>query len=84
MDGRFIAKKIRAGSNGQVFIRPLPDLHSVAEITSHLTFWRNEALIKIKIGAGTKTDDCEENWLPNRVLEEKGWKTILNEYDQSL
>ena len=45
------------------FIRPTEKLHSVAEIISHLTLWRKEAILKIKTGEGSKTDDCEENWL---------------------
>ena len=66
------------------FIRPLEDLHSVAEIISHLTLWRNEAILKIRTGKGSKTDDCEENWLTNERLKVKGWAKIKAEYDQSL
>jgi len=66
------------------FIRPLEDLHSVAEIISHLTLWRNEAILKIRTGKGSKTDDCEENWLTNERLKAKGWAKIKAEYDQSL
>ncbi len=67
-----------------VFIRPLKELHSIAEIISHLTFWRKETLLKIKTGKGSKTDDCIENWLPNEVLKTQGWAKIKTEYDESL
>lgn len=66
------------------FTRPITDLHSIAEIISHLTLWRVEAILKIKTGKGSKTDDCEENWLPIDKLKTKGWKTIKQEYDNSL
>lgn len=66
------------------FVRPTQDLHSVAEIISHLTLWRNEAILKIKTGKGSKTDDCEENWLPLEKLKAKGWTKIKSEYDNSL
>ncbi|WP_340066829.1 DinB family protein [Ascidiimonas aurantiaca] len=66
------------------FVRPVKDLHSVAEIISHLTLWRNEAILKIRTGKGSKTDDCEENWLTNEKLKVKGWAKIKLEYDQSL
>jgi len=66
------------------FIRPIENLHSVAEIISHLTLWRKETILKIKIGKGSKTDDCEENWLNNEKLKIKGWEKIKLEYDNSL
>lgn len=67
-----------------VFERPLEDLHSVAEIISHLTLWRKETLLKIKTGKGSKTDDCEENWLSNEKLRILGWAKIRSEYDRTL
>lgn len=66
------------------FIRPFPDLHSVAEILSHLTTWQKETILKIKTGVGKLTDDCEENWYSNEKLQEKKWATILEEYQESL
>ena len=66
------------------FTRPIEGLHSIAEIFSHVTLWRQEAILKIQTGKGSKTDDCEENWLPNKVLKTKGWERIKSEYDTSL
>ena len=66
------------------FIRPIENLHSVAEIISHLTLWRKETILKIKTGKGSKTDDCEENWLSNEKLKVIGWQKIKQEYDNSL
>ncbi|MFK7983138.1 MAG: DinB family protein [Saprospiraceae bacterium] len=66
------------------FIKPLPDLHSVAEIISHLTTWQKETILKIETGKGRLTDDSEENWYSNEKLKEKKWSTILNEYKTSL
>ena len=68
----------------QVFSRPLDNIHSVAEIISHLTFWRMETVLKVKYGTGSKTDDCEENWLPNDKLEPLGWKKLKYDFDKSL
>ena len=67
-----------------VFTRPMEDMHSVAEIISHLTLWRQETLLKIRTGKGSKTEDCAENWLSNDVLRLKGWDQLKSEYDQSL
>lgn len=68
----------------QVFVRPLPQLHSIAETISHLTMWRQEAALKIRTGAGSKTDQDPENWLTNDDLTPKGWNSIKTAYDQSL
>ena len=66
------------------FKRPLPDFHSIAEIIQHLTLWRSEAILKIRTGKGSKTDDCEENWLPLEQLKAIGWAKIKSSYDTTL
>ena len=68
----------------EVFTRPTSGMHSVAELISHLTFWRNEALLKIQNGGGGKTDDDPGNWKDIEALKEKGWQQIQADYDQSL
>ena len=82
--GSTYSKKLNQIDETEVFIRPINDLHSIAEIMSHLTLWRSEAIVKIKTGRGTKTDDCEENWLSNEQLKSKGWHSIKTEFDSSL
>ncbi len=82
--GSSFEKKLHAIDENLVFIRPIEHMHSIAEIISHLTLWRKEAILKIETGTGSKTDDCEENWLPNSRLEKKGWTTIKLEYDNIL
>lgn len=77
-------KKLNLINEDDAFIRPILDLHSAAEIISHLTVWRKEAILKIKTGKGSITDDCEENWLPNDKLREIGWNKIKTEYRNSL
>lgn len=82
--GSSFASKLADVDEDLVFERPLENLHSVAEIISHLTFWRREALLKIKTGQGSKTDDAPENWLPNDILRLKGWGQIQKEYNDTL
>jgi hypothetical protein len=82
--GPTYARKLAGLDEPLVFERPLPNMHSVAEIISHLTLWRKETLLKIRTGMGSKTDACEENWLTNDILRKKGWAQIKSEYDQSL
>ena len=77
-------KKLKNINEANAFIKPDSDMHSVAEILSHLTTWQKETILKIKTGAGQLTDDREENWYSNEKLKEKGWTTLLNEYKTSL
>ncbi len=77
-------EKLNLISEKDVFIRPFPNLHSISEIISHLTVWRNETILKIKTGKGSITDDCEDNWLTNDILVKKGWNKIISEYKDSL
>ena len=82
--GSNFTRKLNQIDEQTVFTRPIKDLHSVAEIISHLTLWRKETILKIKTGKGSKTDDCEENWLTNEKLRVKGWNSIKTEYDRTL
>ena len=66
----------------RMFIRP-ENLKSVAAIISHLTLWREEAILKIQTGTGSKTDACPENWLPDNDLDAQGWQAIKLRYDRS-
>ncbi len=82
--GSSYSSKLNQVDHDSVFLRPIDDLHSIAEIISHLTLWRKETILKIQTGKGSKTDDCEENWLTNDKLRIVGWDTIKSEYDKTL
>jgi len=77
-------KQLSKINEGNAFIRPLPDLHSVAEIISHLTTWQQETILKINTGEGSIADDAEANWYSNEKLKAKGWATVVEEYKSSL
>lgn len=82
--GSTYTSKLSQVDENDFFIRPIEGLHSIAEIISHLTLWRKETILKIQTGKGSKTDDCEENWLSNDKLESLGWQYIKSEYDKTL
>ena len=82
--GSSYESKLNTVDESKVFERPMVDMHSIAEIISHLTLWRQEAILKIQTGKGSKTDDCEENWLPNEKLKTIGWSSIKSAYENSL
>ena len=82
--GNSYSEILKTIDNESCFIQPFKRMHSIAEIFSHCTMWRNEAILKIEAGVGTKTDDSEENWLLNSVLKKKGWGCIYDEYISSV
>ena len=66
------------------FVRPYPEVHSVAELIAHGTAWRKDAVIKIKTGKGALTEASDEDWPDLEVLKEKGWQQIYMEYVDSV
>ena len=82
--GSNIDDKLNEVDEKSAFLRPIENLHRVAEIISHLTLWRQETILKIQTGKGSKTDDCEENWRDNDWLKTMGWGMIRSEYDRTL
>jgi uncharacterized damage-inducible protein DinB len=82
--GSTFSSKLNPVDENEYFKRPIEGLHSVAEIISHLTLGQDEAVLKIKTGKGSKTDDCKENWLPNDKLNLMGWDKIKLSQDQTL
>lgn len=65
------------------FERPLPDLHSVAELISHILVWRKESIRKLKGLNAQLTMESPENWISNEVLMRKGWENLKSEFYQS-
>ncbi len=82
--GASYERKLEGLDENLAFQRPLDNLHSVAEIISHLIFWREEAKEKILTGKGTKTDDDPGNWLSNNELKTMGWKSLMEKHYASL
>ena len=81
------------GTNFETIINPLSEtdffyqpksMHSVAEIISHLTIWREETILKIETGEGSITDDDPSNWKTNEELKPLGKESILLAYNTSL
>ena len=60
--GENFEKKIQKLKGVEVFIRPEPSIHSIAELIAHLTAWRKDAILKITTGKGHLLDEMPENW----------------------
>lgn len=82
--GSSYSKKLSAITENQVFIRPLPSFHSIAEILAHIISWRKDAIIKLKTGKGELTDAHPEVWRSNEELKAIGWEKIREEDNSTL
>lgn len=82
--GTNFAARLNSITENEAFVRPLPNLHSVAEIVSHLTAWRKDTIVKIRTGTGKMTVESEENWLDYDTLQKIGWDAIKADYQNSL
>ena len=76
-------KKIKL-LNEEDFFYKANEMHSVAQLLSHLTTWRKDAIIKITTGKGIITDCDPSNWANNEALKKLGCKSIISEYKSTL
>jgi uncharacterized damage-inducible protein DinB len=77
-------KKLSQVQNEQVFTRPIPELHSVAELISHLYEWRIEIIGRLKGNPRSMgEDDDQRNWKTNEILKADGWENLLNNFHKS-
>lgn len=76
-------KKIDTLPERHAFERPLPELHSVAELISHILVWRRESILKLKGQNSKLTIESPENWSTNDMLQKKGWEKLKSEFYQS-
>jgi len=82
--GSNFSKKMKPVTEEDFFRRPMRNMHSPAEIISHLTTWRKETLIKLKTGKGSLTDDHPSNWKDLEVLKSIGQTKLMADYNNSL
>ena len=79
--GDTFRKKIDSITEEEAFVRPLPNLHSVAELIAHLTAWKKDLVLKIKNGVGILTADETENWPSNEELKKGRWEKLIEAYE---
>ncbi len=73
-------KKLRPVDESNAFLRPMPDLHSVAELISHMTEWKNSVLSILKGGRRTLTMKSPDNWRTNDQLRSVGWNALQQRF----
>lgn len=77
------AKKFKQINETEAFTRPLPDLHSPAELISHLIVWRRAVIGRLKGTVVRLEPDDPSNWKTNDKLRPAGWVALKKELYQS-
>jgi len=77
------AKKLEQVNEMNAFTRPLPDLHSPAELLSHLIVWRRINIKRLNGETVRLQVDDPINWKANEELRPNGWEALKKEFYQS-
>src|SRR5699024_5322440 len=76
-------KKIEPKSDEEAFKRPIPEIHSVTELLSHIWIWRMDKIKKLKGLESNLTIESPENWKNNEELKKIGWNKIKADLSKS-
>ncbi len=73
-------KKLASVNESTAYERPIPELHSIAELMSHLIEWRREVMSRLSGNPrGLEMNDAA-NWRTNNELKIKGWEKLLQDF----
>lgn len=77
-------KKLARVSDEEAFVRPLPELHSAAELLSHLIVWRRVNVRRMMGESLDMPDDHPDNWKSNELLKTHyTWKSLKEDFHAS-
>ncbi len=76
-------KKIGWIAEEQAFIRPIPEIHSVAELVSHVLVWRLDTVKRLEGLDSNFTVESPENWKDNEELRKTGWEQLKQDLSKS-
>ncbi|WP_299212890.1 DinB family protein [uncultured Dokdonia sp.] len=82
--GANLMEKIDGISNHTAFIRPIPEIYSVAEIIGHLTALNIDVINKIKEHLLIQQVYQPDHWRSNEELKTIGWKQLKEDYEKSI
>lgn len=76
-------KKLEEVNEVNAFVRPLPEIHSVAELVAHILIWRVQAIKRLQGIESNMTMNSPENWRANDELKKIGWKKLKTDFFDS-
>lgn len=70
--------------SAKAFWQPSADAHSIAQITSHMIYWRQSLIKRLEGDLAYKPSmKSEDNWKSNEHLKKIGWKKLQKSLDES-
>jgi len=82
--GDSICQILKGISPDIAFWQPTDNAHSIAQITSHMIYWRQSLINRLNGDLDYKSSmTSEDNWRSSEQLKKQGWKSILKSLDQS-
>lgn len=69
-------KKLENVNVENAFVKPIPEVHSIAELVGHILTWRVEGIKKLQGFKSNVTEQSPENWRSNEELKEIGWERL--------
>lgn len=73
-------KKLNSISAEEAFINPIPGLHSVAELLSHLNVWLRACMDRMTGIENELQDNSPDDWKTNEQLKADGWEVLKEEF----
>ena len=77
--------KLKDLDDRQVFSQPIPNVHSVAELVSHCSYWRRVTLSRLRGEKNSYRDStiASQNFPAIEDLKLKGWPRIKQELEET-
>lgn len=69
-------KTIEQVNEKNAFVRPVAEVHSVAELVAHILIWRVEGIKKLQGIQSTVTMNSPQDWRTNDELKKIGWERL--------
>ena len=81
--GETIALKLD-GIDDLAFVRPLENVHSIAEVVAHMTYWRKSLISRLnKDESFNASVESEDNWRDPLQLRKEGWDKVRSDFETS-
>lgn len=82
--GENIVSKLNDLTGELAFTRPREDVHSVAEVVAHMTYWRQSLINRLNHDTSFKASvESEDNWRDLALLRADGWEKVRANFDAS-
>ena len=80
--GDSIVSKLNDLTEALAFTRPREDVHSIAEVVAHMTYWRQSLISRLNHDTSFNAAvESEDNWTDPAVLRLEGWETVRKNFE---